>query len=310
MRLSKDPVFVVLGLALLGAWVLFGAAVWLRPTPQARDDLASFLPQDREFRLGDSPSDEVYGFGEGLGVTTLVKHPSRFVFGVPAGPAPKLADLEGAVGVPAAASAPRLELFFESKEIVRRKQLIITLNGRELGWAKEDAAFPERAPHLQRILLPAESLVPGGTNELVFFNTGLSSGADRWALSRACVSAAVPAKLTADLLREATAAFAYAQGLFAAKGEALENRFLAWTEMRETLALIDGITPVPQLRFLIEAKLREVDAEFEEICEKALFAGKRAEARRDRDGALKEYDRALKFFPLAKEEPPCRARLG
>jgi hypothetical protein len=224
----------------------------------------------------------VYGVGDGLGVTVAAGNEQvRFHFDSPDAGVPSWYVLEFA------AHGPK---YADDVELLLNGSHVSNVALAEIGQAGR-----------HRIGLPREQVRPGANELIVRGEKG-----SQWAVSKVRLNVKHPEGYW--IPREPQRLYETALKLWDRRELAPENRFRAWTNLHRALLFLESVDPKPHLDVAL-AMLHDLDRELDEICSKALEAGKRFEDHHDPARALMAYQDGLAFFPADEDEHSCRARL-
>lgn len=288
LQSSRRVRIAALGGAALVVFVLVLAAIHaqasIRPAKSVRGDRSRDT-----FPLGEQPSKDVYGVGDGLGVTVQTRDEVHF-------------ELEYAESIPVV-----YYVKFEAHGIERDDEVEISLNGVHVGYVTHGIGDYTKA---QRVKLPKRHLKAGGLNEVVFDNAYNPPQSAPWAISKVrLVVKVIPQCAPDECLVEAKKLYDLADTRLAQKDIAAANRYDAWSALHRGLLFLEAVEPKPDLYNLAQAALRDVDRDLENLCNKIMLSAKRAEELHDAKRALEEYRNGLTWFPKADDEHPCRGRL-
>lgn len=274
--------------ALMGAGLL-GVTAW--QITKTKDTGPILMDESHtQFKISESKSKEVYGYGDDFGVTKQTKDELHFVF-------------EYAESIPVV-----YYVIFEPQGVDRKEQVDISLNGVHVAYV---AASMGDYTKIQRYKLPKKLLRKGDVNEIVFDHADNPPNSVPWAIGKAKLNIRPLPQCSGDeCVREAKKAYDLSLEFLEKKDIAAENRFRAWTALHQSLLFLENIeNNKPDLYTLASGTLRELDKDLTGICNKILMTAKRAEELKDPKKALWEYKNGLAWFPESDDEHPCRGKL-
>ncbi len=243
-----------------------------------------------QFRIGESKSKDVFGFGDDFGITKQTKDELHFIF-------------DFAESIPVV-----YYVTFEPIGVDRKEQVELSLNGVHVAYVEPTLGDYTK---LQRFKLPKKYLKKGETNELVFDHSDNPPNAVPWAIAKArLVIRPLPQCVGDECVREAKKYYDLATEFLSRKDIAAENRFKAWTSLHQCLLFLENIeNDKPDLFTLANQTLRELNKDLQNICNKIMMTAKRWEELKDPKKALYEYKNGLAWFPESDDEHPCRGKL-
>jgi hypothetical protein len=241
------------------------------------------------FKIGESASKDIYGYGDELGVTVSTKDEVHFQF-------------EYTESVPVV-----YYVKFEALGVADKAEVELTLNGVHVGFANAGMGEYTKA---QRIKLPKKYLKPGIPNEIVFDNVKNPPGANVWAIAKAkLIIKPLPVCSKDECSREAKKLYDLADLKYSQKGIAAANLFEAWMALHKSLLFLENVDPKPDLYTLAQGTLRDIDRELDLKCSKIFLGAKKEEELGNEKKALNEYKNGLMYFPSGEDEHACRQKL-
>ncbi|MFN7131826.1 MAG: FHA domain-containing protein [Myxococcales bacterium] len=272
----------VLALGLLGAVVMAAMKGGEQVDFGPRGDQSAQM-----FKLDENKNENVYGYGEHLGVNVQTMNETQFEF--------EFSDSFPVV----------IYLRFQSTGIERKDEVDITLNTVHIGTVNQSLGDEQRE---QRIKLPKKYLKPGEKNHIVFDNSLNPPGSEPWAISNVrLIIKPIPVAPPGELLREARSLYDLAEKRLGMKEIAPGNRYDAWAALHKALLHLEGVEPKPDLYDLALQSLRELDRELDTICNKILLTSKRAQELNNMKGAVDELKMGFNWFP--KDDHYCNSKI-
>jgi hypothetical protein len=198
----------------------------------------------RAYPISEVVSKDVFGYGDGLGVTVSAASEARFRFKYEA------------------SNPVAYYVWFEPVLVQRADEVELALNGVRIGHV--NPSKDDRRPRSQQVKLPREHLKPGVENELVFRRTAGAPPLGRWAVARPrLVIRPLPACAKDECLTEAKKLFDLAEQTLTQQ-PSLTSRAKASQQLQMALLYLEVLDPKPALYGLVQAKLKETDREYDE----------------------------------------------
>ncbi|MGC4116460.1 MAG: hypothetical protein QM765_18165 [Myxococcales bacterium] len=289
LEATKPVRIAIISVASLLGVGLLGLTVW-QITKTTKVDVAIADLSHDQFKISESKSKDVFGYGEDFGVTKQTKDEVHFVF-------------DYAESIPVV-----YYVAFEPQGVDRKEQVDISLNGVHVAYITPTMGDYTK---VQRYKLPKKLLRKGDVNEIVFDHSDNPPNAVPWALTKVRLNIRpLPACTGDECVREAKTAYDLAVEFLEKKGIAAENTFLAWKSLHTCMLFLENLeNNKPDLYTLAQSTLRDTDKELDQRCSKILMTAKRWEELKDPKKALYEYKNGLAWFPESDDEHACRGKL-